>query len=119
MTVSIDHFLTVAAVITPRTQTGAPDRYGIPAWIDGDPIDAMTWWHPLDTAEQIERPAGTVTVRAYFLAAVPIDTLARVTIADAGTFEVAAPPATWRHPVTGDQFKTVELIAGPDPESGS
>lgn len=110
MTSRVAHFLTVTATVTPRTVEGETDRYNTPALVAGEPFEAASWWHPLDSEEQTDRPAGTVTLRAYFDAGDAISTLDRIAFTDGPTGEVAGPPQKWRHPVTGDEFQTVELV---------
>lgn len=114
----IGHFLTTPATIVNRSQTGAGDRYGTPGWVEAAPVETLVFWHPVTTEEQVQRPAGVVTVRAYARGDVTISTLARITIAGR-RFEVAAPPAQWVHPHSGDTYQTVELVEHSPEEAGS
>ena len=109
----IGHFLTETAIVTPRKRAAEENRHGVKPLEDGTPVpDLACWHHPASAEEQTERPTGTTTHLAYFLAGVAVDTRSKITIA--GTdFEVAAPPARWNHPSYGPAFVVVEMIEGP------
>lgn len=55
-----------AATLTIRTQTGAPDRYQTPTWVDSDQVPVLVSVpFPLTVEELATRPGSKATARCF------------------------------------------------------
>jgi hypothetical protein len=108
------HLITQSCVVTARSQTGPPDTYGTPTWVEVEASD-LVHVQPVSSDEVEDRPAGKLTHRGFFRPLSAVGHADRVTLASGQSWEVDGPARLWTNPRTlVDVYQEVDLVGYTD-----
>ena len=104
------HWIKEECVVVHREQTGPPDEFGSPTWVETSTADLIFTW-PLNADEVLDRPAGRISHGGAVRPSSVISHSDRVEKATGQNFEVDGPALVWRQPDTLEVIgQTVQLI---------
>lgn len=106
----IESLINQPCVITDRSQTGPPDAFGTPTWVEED-TDDLIHVQPVSSEEVEDRPAGKLTHRGFLRPTSVVRHTNKIGLVGGQSWEVDGPARIWTHPRTlENMYQEVDLV---------